>query len=468
MSVVRALARVPIRLRLTLVFAAAMAIVLLAMGLFLYLRLGVALDRTIEQSLRSRADDVITLIQETDNGLREPQETRLGEQGQGFAQLLQPGGTVVDGTPGFDRRRVLGDAALARATGATIIVDRPPLPGADDPIRLLATPVQTEERGLLVVVVGASLEARGDALEGLRNQLLVGGPIVLLLSSLVAYLLAAAALRPVESMRREAEAVSAAEPGRRLPLPPAHDEIARLGETLNTMLGRLETALAREQRFVSDASHELRTPLAALRTELELALRRERSAGELKDALRSAAEESERLSQLAEDLLVLARSHGGRLPVRRERLAAAALLGDVRERFGRRATEAGRPLEIQADDHLELSVDRLRAEQALGNLVENALRHGRGRILLQAQRRNGVVELHVRDEGPGFAPEFLGRAFEPFAREDPARQGPGAGLGLAIVDVIARAHGGAAHAANRGGGADTWLALPDQPTRPAA
>jgi len=462
MRVVPALARVPIRLRLTLVFAAAMAIVLLAMGLFLYLRLGVALDRTIEQSLRSRADDVITLVQETDNGLREPQATRLGEQGQGFAQVVRPGGTVVDSTPGLGRSSLLSPTRLARATDATIIVDRPSLPGSDDPVRLLATPARTEDRGLLVVVVGASLEERASALEGLRAQLLVGGPVVLLLSSLVAYLLAAAALRPVESMRREAEAVSAAEPGRRLPLPPAHDEIARLGETLNTMLGRLETALAREQRFVSDASHELRTPLAALRTELELALRRERSAAELKDALRSAAEESERLSQLAEDLLVLVRSHGGRLPVRRERLAAAALLADVRERFGRRAAEAGRPLELQADDRLQLSVDRLRAEQALGNLVENALRHGRGRILLQAHRRNGAVELHVRDEGPGFAPEFLGRAFEPFAREDPARQGPGAGLGLAIVDVIARAHGGAAHAANRGGGADTWLAFPDQ------
>ena len=462
MRVVRALARVPIRLRLTLVFAAAMAIVLLAMGLFLYLRLGVALDRTIEQSLRSRADDVITLVQETDNGLREPQATRLGEQGQGFAQVVLPGGTVVDSTPGLGRSSLLSPTRLARATDATIIVDRPSLPGSDDPVRLLATPARTEDRGLLVVVVGASLEERASALEGLRAQLLVGGPVVLLLSSLVAYQLAAGALRPVESMRREAEAVSAAEPGRRLPLPPAHDEIARLGETLNTMLGRLETALAREQRFVSDASHELRTPLAALRTELELALRRERSAAELKDALRSAAEESERLSQLAEDLLVLARSHGGQLPVRRERLAAAALLADVRERFGRRAAEAGRPLELQADDRLQLSVDRLRAEQALGNLVENALRHGRGRILLQAHRRNGAVELHVRDEGPGFAPEFLGRAFEPFAREDPARQGPGAGLGLAIVDVIARAHGGAAHAANRGGGADTWLAFPDQ------
>jgi heavy metal sensor kinase len=460
---VRVLAHVPIRLRLTLVFAVAMAVVLAAMGLFLYLRLGVALDRTIEQSLRSRADDVVALIQETNSGLKETQPTQLAEQGQGFAQVVDPSGVVVDSTKGLVGRSLLNDAQLARATGATIMVDRAPFPDSDDPIRLLATPVMTEDKPrLLVVVVGASLEERADALESLRRQLYVGGPIALLLSSLVAYTLAAAALRPVESMRREAEAVSAAEPGRRLPLPPARDEVARLGETLNTMLGRLESALERERRFVSDASHELRTPLAALRTELELALRRERTRGELREALRSAAEESDRLSQLAEDLLVLARSQGGELPVRRERLAVAELLADVRERYARRAAEAGRSLELQADDRLELSVDRLRAEQALGNLVENALRHGRGRILLQAHRRNGRVELHVRDEGPGFALEFIERAFEPFTRGDPARVGPGAGLGLAIVDVIARAHGGAAHAANRDGGADAWLALPDQ------
>ena len=457
------LAHVPIRIRLTLVFAVAMAVVLAAMGLFLYLRLGVALDRTIEQSLRSRADDVTALVHETSSGLKETQPTHLAEQEQGFAQVVDPSGVVVDTTTALVGRSLLSDAQLARATGATVMVDRAPFPGSDDPIRLLATPVTTEDEGrLLVVVVGASLEERADALESLRRQLYVGGPIALLLSSLVAYTLAAAALRPVESMRREAEAVSAAEPGRRLPLPPARDEVSRLGETLNTMLGRLESALERERRFVSDASHELRTPLAALRTELELALRRERSRGELREALRSAAEESDRLSQLAEDLLVLARSQGGELPVRRERLVAAELLADVRERYARRAAEAGRSLELQADDRLELSVDRLRAEQALGNLVENALRHGRGRILLQAHRRNGRVELHVRDEGPGFSLEFIERAFEPFTRGDPARVGPGAGLGLAIVDVIARAHGGAAHAANRDGGADAWLALPDQ------
>jgi two-component system, OmpR family, sensor kinase len=464
---VRVLAHVPIRLRLTLVFAAAMAVVLAAMALFLYLRLGAALDRTIEQSLRSRADDVTALLHETESGLLERQPTQLAEQGQGFAQVVDHSGVVVDTTLSLAGRPLLDDAQLARATSATIMVDRAPFPGSDDPIRVLATPTTDEDTGRpLVVVVGASLEERADALEGLRRQLYLGGPVALLLSSLLAYTLAGAALRPVESMRREAEAVSATEPGRRLPLPPARDEIARLGETLNTMLGRLETALERERRFVTDASHELRTPLAALRTELELALRRERTREELSKALQSAAEESDRLSQLAEDLLVLARSQGGELPVRRERLLAAELLAGVRERYARRAAEAGRSLALQADDHLELTVDRLRAEQALGNLVENALRHGRGRILLQARRRDGRVELHVRDEGPGFAPEFIEHAFEPFTRGDPARAGAGAGLGLAIVDVIARAHGGAAHVANHDGGADAWLTLPEQRRQP--
>src|SRR6266508_344509 len=439
-----------------------MAVVLAAMGLFLYLRLGVALDRTIEQSLRSRADDVTALVHETSSGLKETQPTHLAEQEQGFAQVVDPSGVVVDSTTALVGRSLLSDAQLARATGATVMVDRAPFPGSDDPIRLLATPVTTEDEGrLLVVVVGASLEERADALESLRRQLYVGGPIALLLSSLVAYTLAAAALRPVESMRREAEAVSAAEPGRRLPLPPARDEVARLGATLNTMLGRLETALARERRFVSDASHELRTPLAALRTELELALWRKRTPEELEQALRSAAEETERLSHLAEDLLVLARSENGVLPVQRQQLEAVELLADVQARYGRRAAMAGRRLEVRSDDRLVLFVDRLRAEQALGNLVENALRHGRGHITVRAARGDGRVELRVRDQGPGFSPEFVAHAFDPFSRGDPARPGPGAGLGLAIVDVIARSHGGVAHAENRDGGAEVWLDLPD-------
>jgi heavy metal sensor kinase len=444
----RFLARLPIRVRLTLAFAFAMALVLSATGLFLYLRLGATLDRTIEQGLDARARDVGALARHGDS---------LGEKDEGITQLLDGSGAVVAGARGLDRP-LLMSAEVAQARRQAITIDRV-VPGSDETARLLATPLDTA-RGTRIVVVGTSLEQRGDALENLLTALLIGGPLALLLASLAGYGLATAAFRPVESMRREAEAVSATEPGRRLPLPPAEDEIARLGKTLNGMLGRLEAALARERRFVSDASHELRTPLAALRAELELALRRKRTQAELEAALRSAAEETERLSRLAEDLLVLARADDGKLPVRRVPMSASELLGDVRERYASRAADAGRPLEVEVDEGLELSVDRLRAEQALGNLVENALRHGRGRVLLQAGQRNGRVELHVRDEGPGFAPDFIGRAFEPFSRGDPARSTQGAGLGLAIVDVIARAHGGSARAANRDGGADIWLEIP--------
>jgi heavy metal sensor kinase len=457
---VRLLARVPIRLRLTLAFAIAMAVVLLATGLFLYLRLEAALDQAIDQSLRGRADDVAALVRVSGFALREEGWSRLVDQEANVAQVLDPDGVILDSTPGVGGHRLLTDPQLARAAQAMIMVDRPLVPGFDDPLRLLATPVQGQD-GPVVVIVGASVEEQKEALESLLAQMLLGGPIVLLLASLLGYSLAAATLRPVESMRREAEAVSAAKPGRRLPLPPADDEIARLGRTLNTMLGRLESALARERQFVSDASHELRTPLAALRTELEIALRRKRTPEEMEAAMRSAEEETERLCRLAEDLLVLAQADDGSLPVRQEQLPATELLTAVRERYGLQAADVGRPLQIQADDPLELHVDRLRVEQALGNLVENALLHGRGRILLIARRRDGRVELHVRDEGSGFPPEFIERAFDRFSRSDSARQGPGVGLGLAIVDLIARAHGGSAHAANHNGGADVWLELPN-------
>ena len=345
----RLLARVPIRLRLTLAFAIAMAVVLLATGLFLYLRLEAALDQAIDQSLRGRADDVAALVRVSGFALREEGWSRLVNQEANVAQVLDPDGVILDSTPGVGGHRLLTDPQLARAAQAMIMVDRPLVPGFDDPLRLLATPVQGQH-GPVVVIVGASVEEQKEALESLLAQMLLGGPIVLLLASLLGYSLAAATLRPVESMRREAEAVSAAKPGRRLPLPPANDEIARLGSTLNTMLGRLESALARERQFVSDASHELRTPLAALRTELEIALRRKRTPEEMEAAMRSAEEETERLCRLAEDLLVLARADDGSLPVRQEQLPATELLTAVRERYGLQAADVGRPLQIQADD----------------------------------------------------------------------------------------------------------------------
>jgi signal transduction histidine kinase len=263
-------------------------------------------------------------------------------------------------------------------------------------------------------------------------------------------------------MRRRAAEIGDADAGRRLPVGAADDEVARLGETLNAMLDRLEEAFDRERTFVADASHELRTPLAILKTELELALRAGRDPAELIDALRSAAEETDRLARLADDLLVIARSDRGRLPVRLETVDAGRLLGDVSERFARRAEEQGRSLEVDAEPGIELSADSLRMEQALGNVVDNALRHGAGTVTLSASDGRGTVAFRVADEGEGFPAEFVGRAFERFTRGDEARgrEGGGTGLGLAIVDAIARAHGGRAGAANGEHGAQVWIEVP--------
>jgi signal transduction histidine kinase len=167
------------------------------------------------------------------------------------------------------------------------------------------------------------------------------------------------------------------------------------------MLARLEAVFARERRFVSDASHELRTPLGILKTELELALRGSHSQAELEDAIRSAATETDRLVQLAEDLLVVARADQGGLPVRRTTVDLDDVLDGVRRRFERRATEQQRPLQVDVPAQATVSADWLRLEQALGNMVDNALRHGAGPITITAVQTQTGTELHVTDSGRG-------------------------------------------------------------------
>jgi two-component system, OmpR family, sensor kinase len=154
---------------------------------------------------------------------------------------------------------------------------------------------------------------------------------------------------------------------------------------------------------------------------------------------------------------VLARSDQGPLTLRREPIVAERLAAEVAGRFA----AGGRAIEVDVPAGLGLSGDRVRLEQALGDLVANALEHGSGTVRITGAEEDGHIELHVLDEGAGFTPAFLPRAFERFTRADESRSGGGSGLGLAIVDAIARGHGGSAHAANRPeGGADVWLSLP--------
>jgi signal transduction histidine kinase len=451
--------RVPIRLRVTLAFTAAMALVLVAVGLFLYLRLQAQLDESIDNGLRSRAGEVGALARTTKTGLGS-HGTSLIEQDESFAQVLTRDGRALDSTPQLGDRSVLSTSELAKATASPILFEQSGLPGIEATARLLAAPIDTP-RGELIVVVGSSLGDRNEAVDGLATLLLIGGPIALLLASLVGYGAARAALAPVEAMRKRAAAISASGLDERLPVPPARDELQRLGQTLNEMLARIEVTLARERRFVDDASHELRTPLTLHKTELELALRYGGSEEELRAAIASGLEEIDRLVQLAEDLLVVARSEEGRLAIAPEPLPVADLFATVGERFRARAAAAGRTLVVDGGADLIVSGDRLRLEQALTSMVDNALRHGAGEVQIWAGENGRIVKLHVSDRGAGFPPEFVARAFERFSRADSARGRGGSGLGLAIVETIAMAHGGAAGVANdSAGGADVWIEIP--------
>jgi heavy metal sensor kinase len=444
------LSRVPIRLRLTAAFALAMAVVLAVAGLLLYQHLQSSLDRTLDQSLRARATDVAALVTQADHGLSE--SPVLANEGRGFAQILDRQGRVFDQTPGLRRTPLLSQQVFARAKQSPVYVQRAPLDG--ESVRLFASPVNAQGRRL-IVVVGSSLETRDDALLTLRNELLVGGPAALLLASLLGYLVAGAALRPVERMRARAAEISANRLDERLPVVRSRDEISRLGETLNAMLGRLETSLERERSFVADASHELRTPLAHLQAEVELALERPRDRAELEGALRTVAVETDRLSQLAADLLLLARADEGGLPLRLDDVVAREVMEGVAIRYARRAADAGRAIEVGGD--VTVHVDRLRIEQALGNLIDNALRHGAGTISVSARAEDDSVVFEVRDQGAGFPSRLGERAFERFSRAEESRTSSGAGLGLAIVAAVTEAHGGTA---TIGHGAAVSLSIP--------
>jgi len=403
--------RLPIRVRLTIAFAAATTLVLIAAAAFVYVQLRDDLDESVDAALGARAAAVA----------RSGAAAGLaGDSEDGFAQVQTGDGRVIDAAGG-------ARGAVTPQSGERRVA------GVDGTARVLARP-----DGSNVIVVGQTLEDRDEVLAGLIAAFAIGGPLAVVLASLLGYALAGAGLRPVEAMRRRAAAGD-----ERLPLPEAHDEIRRLGETLNAMLARLRGSLERERRFVADASHELRTPLAVMKTELEAALRAGDAGPEASASIAAAIEECDRLAQLAEDLLVIARTAEGELPVRPQAIAAGPLLDGIRDRFAERAARDGRAIHVD-NGNVNLVADPLRIRQALGNLVDNALRHGGGDVTLRAHAGDGGVALEVSDDGPGFAPDIADRAFERFARGDHARTRGGTGLGLAIVRAIAEAHGGRA------------------------
>src|SRR4051794_21050837 len=359
--------RLPIRVRLTIAFAAVMAAVLVAAGIFLYSQFAADLDAQIDAALRAEATDLTALVKEGGAGA-------VTVSGEPLAQVYGAGGRLLASTRRGTGVRLLTPAEARRATRRPRTIRRHALPAGA--VRVRAVPTRAPDGRRMVVVVADRLARRDRELARLRTLLLIAGPLALLLASLAGHEVARAALTPVERMRRQAERITAQELSERLPVPASADEISALGRTLNAMLDRVEAAVTRERRVISDASHELRTPLTTLRAEVDLALLGDREPAELRAALQSAAEEARRMSRLANDLLVLARADQGRLPLRPERLVARELLDAAAGRSGAAALMHERSIVVAADGRRDIAVqaDRDRTAQTLDNLVSNALR----------------------------------------------------------------------------------------------
>lgn len=435
-----------------------MTAALFGLGFLLHARFEADLTRAIDMELRSRAQVILAGV-----ARRDPAVIRangdLIDPDEAFAQVLTASGAIVDTSPGVAGAPMVSVADLrTAAAGPASFTTR--VKGVDDPVRLLAVPIPRTGESLFVVV-GSTLGDRNEALARLTLLLAVFGLAALAVVSMGGWVLAGAALRPVERMRREASAISESELDRRLQLPPANDELARLGSTLNSLLARLEEAFRKEARFLDQASHELRTPLAVLKMELDLAATQATDPQELRDALLNASAEADRLVRLAEDLLVLARLRNGRLPVRRTPVDVRELVGSVCAAHERLANAAGGRIEWTATTGIVL-LDPSRVRQAIEDLLDNAVRHGGGQIEVLANGTHKGVEIVVRDRGPGFPSQMLGRPLEPFSRRaSPEEDGvDGPGLGLAIVRAVAEAHGGSVSLQNRdSGGASVTLIL---------
>ena len=436
--------RLSLRARLTLAFAASMAAILVGLGAFLYVELDRSLLDGVDQALRSRAAVAVV----AGPGDR-PGASPLVDPDEAFAQVLDRSGRVLDSTVAVAGSPLVSAAVAGSVSRPTYLTRT--FAGAEEAARLLAVPAGPGRPE--VIVVGATLGNRADALHQLVTMYAVAGPVGLGLSSCAGWALAGVALRPITRIRRRADAIVHTDPTARLPVPATGDELRRLTTTLNGLLARMQGALEREHRFVDDASHELRTPLGVLKAELDLAAARPRTAAELGVTLHAAARETDRLAHLAEDLLVLARARGGRLPLLRVEVPLRAVLAESVAALRHRAQQASTRIEVCAPE-TTVRVDPDRLRQALSNLVDNALTHGRGPVLVTADVTPGWLRVEVGDQGAGFPDDLLGTAFQPFTRRRSADpdQPTGSGLGLAVVEAVALAHAGTATARNQPGG----------------
>lgn len=466
------------RFQLALRYTATMAIGIFAVALFGYYALRATLDREIDASLLSVASVQAASVTDDASGQMNfhewdltPEEATALRDLNRYAQIWSAEGESLLRSRFLARDLPLDTAALRRASAGALEWTESRMDGMD--IRALYYPLERmgASHTRHVLQVAAPLGARNRTLR--RASAFLASIVLLVTGGTFAgsWWLGGRMMRPVEEIIDQAEKIRAATLGRRIEARADTREYRRLVGVLNTMLDRIDAAFAAQKRFTADASHELRSPLTALRGELELALRRERTSEEYRRVLVSALEEAERLTRLAEDLLTLARSDAGAISPRRRQVDLAEEVRATVERLRGRAEERRIQIRVRAAAPVRGSYDSDLVGRLVWNLVDNGLKFSKpgGQVEIRVAAADGGAVVDVTDSGPGIREEPLERIFERFYRGEAARTpAEGSGLGLAIVRAIAEAHGGWVRAANRdSGGARFRVWLPADDRDPA-
>ncbi|WP_435845553.1 sensor histidine kinase [Streptomyces erythrochromogenes] len=434
-----------------LVVAAALALASFALlGL-----LEANLQRNAENDARRQAETVAQLAAAGKLGRARPQGRAVE-----FVQVVSADGRILFATP-----NLIGVPAFPPAPpgtpGARAHTWRVRPVDGDHRQRVVQVVTQTPD-GPATVYAGASLRDADAADDTTTAALVIGMPLLLATVVLVTWRVTGHALRPVEAIRAEVAGISDRDLHRRVPVPATRDEVARLAETMNATLDRLEASGIRQRRFIADASHELRSPITVLRTQLEVALA-VRDPELWPELIGGALEDIERLQRLAADLLLLARIDAAQ-PVTAVPLDLGVLVGEVLEaRLGDRV-----PVRVDLAADVEVTAGALWLGRVVTNLVDNAQRYAVGGVDVTLRTTGGggaagpTAVLEVVDDGPGIPAADRERVFERFTRLDDSRSRDhgGAGLGLAIARDLSAHHGGTLTAEDCASGARLVLRLP--------
>lgn len=461
-----------IALRMTVWYAlSAFALIFVATGLLYW----VLVDSMYHEDLRDLADNLnnarlLLGASPTDQFSKATQPRPSWappQQPEIYLRVLDSAGRTLTETPGLADQlpppsqaelaairtpEGISREAMSRSGGPflTLIV-RIPGPRADDPPQFMEVAMDRAHDEYL--------------LARYRDRLWLVLGVSLVLCSVAGYLIARSGMRPIESISRTAAHIRATTLHERIETTGLPAELRGLAETFNSMLDRLEQSFRHISQFSDDVAHELRTPINNLRGEIEVALSKARSDENYRDILGSCLEECTRISRVIRTLLFLARSDTAADSLQREAVDVGQELANVEAFYEAAAAEAGIILRVSGTNGVQTDLDRTLFQQAIGNLVSNAIAHTPkgGVVELTASADAGCLTVMVSDTGCGIAPEHLPRVFERFYRADRARTGSeqNAGLGLAVVKSIVARHGGQVEIDSKlGSGTRVKLVLP--------